>query len=151
MIKSREEYRLARQRLDEDRRIAEEQEAALRAAGLKGEEVARAMAPILSFHAQLEEEVRWYERIQRGDFSSLDSLEAVGRLLVAIRIARGISQQELAERLQCDVAQVIRDERDEYYGFTLPELARVARALRARVVTRVERDDAAETASVAAD
>ena len=47
------------------------------------------MGHVLSFSAQLEEEMQWYERVRRRDFEIIDNLSAVGRLLIALRIANG--------------------------------------------------------------
>ena len=74
------------------------------------------MQPALSFHAQLVEEVEWYERVCRRDFETIHTLNAIGRLLIAARIANGLTQQGLAERLGVSAAQVSRDERNDYHG-----------------------------------
>ena len=46
----------------------------------------------------------------------LSRLTAIGRLLTALRIAGGLAQRELAQRLGVDESQVSRDERNEYFG-----------------------------------
>ena len=65
MISTDAEHRRALHRLAEDAEALRRQRAALVEAGLSGEEVGRegvdrAMAPLLSFRAGLEEEVRAY-------------------------------------------------------------------------------------------
>ena len=60
---------------------------------------------------QLREEVESYERLKRGEFEDLDNLRGLGHLLLAARIAQGISQRELAKRLNVHESQVSRDER----------------------------------------
>src|SRR5262245_34676360 len=65
------------------------------------------------------------------------SLIAIGRLLIALRIANGLTQRELARRLGVDESQVSRDERNEYYGITVERAQRILDALGATVVTRV--------------
>jgi len=137
MLKSREEYVMAKQRIEDDRRIAERQRETLQAAGVTGEELNRMLEPLLTFHAQLEEEVEWFDRIASGDFSSVSDLEAIGRLIIALRLAQDVSQEELAVRLEVSVEQVIRDERDEYYGFTKEEINAVLAALGVRIQTTV--------------
>jgi hypothetical protein len=137
MFKSREEYLTAKQRIDEDRQVAVKQRAALETSGLPPEQIERALEPLLTFHAQLVDEVEWYERIARGDFSSLQELEAIGRLIIAIRLVKEISEEEFADRLGITVEQLVRDERDEYYGFTTEELGRVFEALGVRIHTTV--------------
>ena len=83
MIRSDAEYREARRRLEQDRDVAEKQRAALVAAGLSSEEVERAMQPLLSFQAQLEEEIAWYDAVRQGRFPAIRNLTQIGRLLVA--------------------------------------------------------------------
>ena len=61
MITTEDEYRRALQRLDEDAATLRRQRAALVEAGLSGDGLDRAMAPLLSFRAGLEEEVEAYE------------------------------------------------------------------------------------------
>ena len=39
-------------------------------------------------------------------------------MLIALWIAKGLTQRELAERLEVSEMQVSRDERNEYYGVT---------------------------------
>jgi hypothetical protein len=72
--------------------------------------------PMESFHLQLHEEVESYERLKRGEFPELDNLRGLGHLLIAVRIAQGVSQRELARRLGVHESQVSRDERNEYFG-----------------------------------
>jgi Helix-turn-helix len=74
---------------------------------------------MLSFRAQLEEEVEWYEGVRRRDFGVIRHLSVVGTLLIAMRIANGLSQRELAEKLGGSEAQVSRDERNEHHGITV--------------------------------
>lgn len=137
MIRSDQEYQVALARMEEDRQVAAQQRKALEAAGLAPEEVERAMQPLLSFHTQLAEEVSWYERIKRRDFGVLPRLTAIGRLLIALRIAGGLTQRELAQRLGVDESQVSRDERNEYYGITVERAQRILDALGVEVATRV--------------
>ena len=137
MIRSDQEFQAALKRMTEDQEVAARQQAALEEAGLAPDEVERAMQPLLSFHAQLAEEVTWYERVKRRDFGVLSRLTGLGRLLIALRIANGLTQRELAQRLGVDESQVSRDERNEYYGITVERAQRILDALGAQVVTRV--------------
>ena len=58
-------------------------------------------------------------RLKGGEFDELENLRGLGHLLIALRIAQGISQRELARRLDVHESQVSRDERNEYFGITL--------------------------------
>ena len=124
---------------DEARRIAQTE---LKKMGLTASEIKRATDPILSFHLQLEEEVQSYERLKRGEFDELSDLRGLGHLLISLRVARGLTQRELAERLGVHESLVSRDERNEYHGITLDRAARILDALgfelRSTVVARGE-------------
>jgi len=138
MIRSEAEYREARKRLDEDRLFIQAQRKALEAEGFSPEEVARGMEPTLAFHEQLKEEVTFYERVKRLDFDAITSLDQIGRMLIAFRVALNISQRELAKRLGVSEAVVSRDERNEYHGISVERLQRVLDALKVRMVSQVE-------------
>ena len=129
MIRNENEYREAVARLAEERGRMKAQQAELKKMGLKANEVKRAINPIRSFHLQLEEEVQSYERLKRGEFDELSDLRGVGHLLISLRIARGLTQRELAERLGVHESLVSRDERNEYHGITLDRAARILDAL----------------------
>lgn len=138
MIEKENGYREAVQRLaDEKQRIAQ-QKAELEKMGLSPDEVKRALDPMRSFHLQLQEEVESYERLKRGEFEEIRNLRGIGHLLIALRIARGISQRQLADRLGVHESQVSRDERNEYHGITLDRAARVLDALGVELRSTVE-------------
>ena len=138
MIRSEKEYREAVERLRQDEEVLALQKEKLEGLGLSEEEVRRALEPMLSFRAQLEEEVEWYERVRRRDFGIIRDLSAVGTLLIALRIANGLSQRELAEKLGVSEAQVSRDERNEYHGITVERAQRVLDAMNETLTSRVE-------------
>ncbi len=93
---------------------------------------------MISFRAQLEDEVCWYERIRRRDFGVLENLSALGTTLIALRIANGYSQKELADRMGVSEAQVSRDERNEYHGITVERVQKVLDAMGETLESRVE-------------
>lgn len=138
MIRNEAEYEEALRRLEQNRSIAAQQQSALRSVGLALDEVQRAMEPLLSFQAQLAEEIDWYEGVRRREFPVIRRLPLAGRLLIALRIASGITQRSLAARLEVSEAVVSRDEHNEYHGITLDRAQRILDALRASVTLRVE-------------
>jgi DNA-binding Xre family transcriptional regulator len=138
VIRSEKEYREAIERLRQDEEVLALQKEKLEGLGLSEEEVRRALEPMLSFRAQLEEEVEWYERVRRRDFGIIRDLSAVGTLLIALRIANGLSQRELADKVGVSEAQVSRDERNEYHGITVDRAQRVLDAMNETLTSRVE-------------
>ncbi len=138
MIRNEREYQEAVRRLKDDRTFLIAQRHTLQELALGPDEIERAMGPALSFHAQLVEEVEWYDRVRRRDVETIHSLTAIGRLLIAARIANGLTQQELAERLGVSAAQVSRDERNEYHGVTVERAQLILDRLGERLTARLD-------------
>jgi transcriptional regulator with XRE-family HTH domain len=76
--------------------------------------------------------------MKRGQLEILHHLTSIGRWLIGIRIARGISQRRLAEILNVSEAQVSRDERNEYAGITVERAQRILEALGTRFRMEIE-------------
>lgn len=138
MISNETEYQEAVRRLGEEAKRLAEHEAILRGMNLGASEVKRALDPLRSFHMQLAEEVESYERLKRGDMGELTNLHGVGRMLVALRIAVGFTQRELAERLGVHESQVSRDERNEYHGIAVERVSRILDALGVQLTSRFD-------------
>jgi DNA-binding XRE family transcriptional regulator len=129
MIRNETEYQQAVRRLNEERGRLHDHQRRLEQSGLGAEELKRALDPLRSFHLQLEEEVESYERLKRGDLGELLNLHGLGHTLVALRIALGLTQRGLAERLDVHESQVSRDERNEYHGITIERASRILDAM----------------------
>ena len=124
MICTDAEYRHALQRLAQEDETLRAQREHLVDLDLSDEEAERAMQPLLSFRAQLAEEVEAYTQMKRGDLGPLQSLTAIGRAL--------------AERLGVHESQVLRDERNDYRGVTAERAQRILEALGVRFVAQAE-------------
>jgi predicted XRE-type DNA-binding protein len=129
MIRNETEYRHALKSRDEQAARLLAQRAALAASGLAPAELDRGMAPMVTFHQQLIEEIDLYEALRRDGPSAVQRLPTVGLQLVGLRIAQSLSQRELAERLGVHESQVSRDERNEYHGITVERVTRILTAL----------------------
>ena len=138
MIRNETEYRYTVSQLKDQAERIRRQKAELAGMDLSKEEIKRAMDPVRSFHEQLQEELRSYERLKRGEFDEIRNFQGLGHLLVALRISQGISQRALAERLGVHESQVSRDERNEYHGVTVERAQRILEALGVEVRTTVE-------------
>jgi len=81
--------------------------------------------------ATLDVQLREYEALRAGQVAELriDSLVELPDALVRARIASGLTQRELAERLGMKEQQVQRYEADNYAGASLTRLHEVIRAL----------------------
>jgi transcriptional regulator with XRE-family HTH domain len=139
MIRTESEYQASRKRLDESLSMLKSQQHKLAQEGLKPEQIKRALDPTRSFVAQISEEIESYQRLKRGEFQELHNLQGIGQLLVGIRIASGLTQRQMAEKLGVHETQVSRDERNEYFGITVERAGKIFEALGVEVLTRVER------------
>ena len=138
MIRNEKEYQEAVERLRAEKDRLDQQHKVLKEEGLDNSQIKNLMDPMTSFHLQLKEEVESYERLKRGEFAELKNLRGLGHLLVSIRIARGISQRDLAKRLDVHESQVSRDERNEYHGISIDRASKILEALGVRLTTQVE-------------
>ena len=80
--------------------------------------------------ADLESELREYESLKAGEFQ-LDSLKVVADLpsiLIKARIAQGLSQKELAERIGLKEQQIQRYEATDYASANLTRIKEVVSA-----------------------
>lgn len=139
MIRNESEYQEAVRRLKDEKKRFTEHQARLKDQGLEGESLKRALDPLRSFHSQLQEEVSSYERLQRGDLDELENLHGLGRLLVGLRIALGMTQREVAEKLGINESQISRDERNEYHGITVERASKILDAFGVKLVSEFDR------------
>lgn len=141
MIRNETEYQEAMTRLQGERERAAALKKELQEQGRSADEIKRLTDPMKSFHLQLVEEVDSYERLKRGQFAEIENLHGLGRLLVGLRIARNLTQRELADKLGVHETQVSRDERNEYHGITVNRAALILDALGARLTSHVDLDE----------
>lgn len=90
---------------------------------------------------ELHDELAAYEALRSGRRRTfrLESIEDLAQVLIAARIAAGLSQRDLAHRLGVAEQQVQRDEATEYASASLSRVTEIARALQVRVRPTVVR------------
>jgi transcriptional regulator with XRE-family HTH domain len=131
MIKNERQYRITKSEAEKFERAV----VGLAAAGARP-----AVHPLLQkaeldgLRSQLEDlraELQEYEALKAGKHTVLEinSLEEMPRALVRARIAAGLSQKELADRLGLKEQQVQRYEATDYAGASMSRLQEVCRAL----------------------
>lgn len=138
MIKTHVAYQAALERLERDEDLIRSEESRFRELGLSDEEVSKALEPHRSFHQQLREEVEWYEAAKRAEPRTLNSLNHLGRTLIAMRIAAGLTQNDLAKLLDVSPSVVSRDEADEYHNISVERAQTIMELLKVRVEIRLE-------------
>lgn len=93
--------------------------------------------------ATLEAELSHYQLLKSGEisFAKTHSLENLPSVLVQARIAAGLSQTDLAERLGMKAQQIQRYEASDYSGASLNRLIDVCEALNVHTTGLFESDD----------
>ena len=81
--------------------------------------------------ADLEEELSEYESLRAGnfEFSDLNVVSELPTALIKARIAQGLSQRDLAERLKLKEQQIQRYEATDYASASLARIKQVVSAL----------------------
>jgi transcriptional regulator with XRE-family HTH domain len=130
MIKNERQYRLTRSQLDRFRGVLDE----LRERPVaEGEELRRdlEMAAVDAQVRELLSELNQYDDLKAGKVSvgTLDSLDDLPRVLIQARIASGLTQRDLAERLGMPEQQVQRYEANDWNTASLGRLIDVAKVL----------------------
>jgi hypothetical protein len=139
MIRTEAEYEYAKACIAKGEELMAVEGARLKKEGYAPEEIKRGLDPSRAFRSRYLDEVTSYERLKRGEFGELRNFQGIGPLLVGLRIYRGISQRELAEKLGVHESQVSRDERHEYAGLTLDRAGNILKALGVQLKTVVSK------------
>ena len=86
--------------------------------------------------AQLKAEVDEYKKMKRAPLPhrlrAYDPSE-ISHQLVRLRLARRLTQAELATRIGCKQADISRLEREDYQGYTISQLKKIAESLDAEI------------------
>lgn len=106
-------------------------EVKLRRMGFKDSEVGRALRDQLDDQRRLEDDIRVFERLKSGDLDAVPSGRGIGRTLIALRIALGMSQKDLSHVLGVSEQQVVRDERSHYRGISVSSAKRILETISA--------------------
>jgi len=144
MLKTKREYEDTHQRVQAMRGAEKKYRASLEAAGLAPDHIELAMAPMLTMLDQMEGELAWYENARNGKIHPLPNLKSIGLSLLALRLARGLTQRQLAERLGINEAQVSKDESNDYHGISVERAQRIIDALEGSVTLVVSAERPSE-------
>lgn len=136
MIKNQRQYQISKKQLDAFRDAASEARKQIPGAG-QDEQLLRRVEvdAIASQVALLEEEISEYEALLSGKRRVLevDSFMGLSTALIQARIAAGLSQKELAERLGLKEQQVQRYEATEYESASLSRINEIVAVLGLKV------------------
>ena len=132
MIKNERQYRITRAQAD---RFSE----ALRKLDARGTDQSESHPRLLTVQKEalqsqlsdLEADIREYEALKAGDFAfeQLASISELPKLLIRARIASGLSQRALADRLGLKEQQIQRYEASDYASASFARIKGVVSAL----------------------
>src|SRR5207302_7741565 len=91
----------------------------LKKEGRTKEEIKRLLDPTRSFLNDMAYDLKWYERAKKGKIPAGEPFETIGRMLIALRIGKGLTQEQLAEKLEVSQSMISQDENDEYHGISV--------------------------------
>src|SRR5215475_2655944 len=98
MIRSKREYETSLMKLKQNDDAISQQKFQLEKMNLSDDDMDLILSPVLNFRNQLKKEIETYERIKDQDWNlivSLADFQNMGKFLIALRIAFGITQREL--------------------------------------------------------
>jgi DNA-binding XRE family transcriptional regulator len=134
MMRTDKEYELAKQQLSKLTEMYESQLVDLKAKGLNEEQAKDSLSSSWTYAMQCKEELELYERLKKGELPPLEDFSSKGKYFIAARIAKGMTQRELAEKLGVKESAVSRDERNEYQGISMDKMDRLAKVLNLKVL-----------------
>jgi HTH-type transcriptional regulator/antitoxin HigA len=99
--------------------------------GKPGKKTAALRGSYLGMIRQLEDELSEYDRLRNGDLvlPGIERLDQIAPFITRIRIARGISQTDLASRLGVSKQVISRYEESEYQTVGLARLQEILDAM----------------------
>jgi ribosome-binding protein aMBF1 (putative translation factor) len=134
MMKTEKEFELAKQQLSKLTELYDTQLGELKTKGLSEEAAKSSLSSSWTYAMQCKEEIELYEKLKQGKLPPMNHFSTKGKYFVAARIARGMTQRELAEKLGVKESAVSRDERNEYHGMSVEKMDRLAHVLNLKVL-----------------
>jgi hypothetical protein len=132
MIQNEREYRITKSQADKFARALEDLEAN---SGGDLPMVALQKSALASQLEELREQLADYDGLKSGDVREIavNSFDELPQALIRARIAMGLSQKELAERMGLKEQQIQRYESSDYAGASLHRIKGVSGALGLRI------------------
>ena len=134
MIKNKRQYEYSKKKLHE---LEEDLKAIRKKYYMDKNKVALLSQGYIEHIVQFKDEIKEYEDMIKAPFPEvlpIHNLNEINRSIVRLRIARKITQEELAQRVGCKQSDISRLERDDYRGHTIAKLDKIIAGLGAKIV-----------------
>ncbi|WP_175482540.1 helix-turn-helix domain-containing protein [Thermoflavimicrobium dichotomicum] len=139
-IHSEQQYVKAKKELEENEQYRAEELRKMQEEGYTPEMIGIAFCQLDCVLSGLRRDVREYEDVVSGNFDKEKvTIDELGSHLIKLRIWKGLSQTELAERLGVSPAQVCKDEKNEYQNISMRKLNRILQALHVEKLTIIQK------------
>ena len=134
MLRNDRELKAAKKQLSKLNELYETQMKEKKKKGLTEEQAKDSLSSSFTYARQCQEEIELYEKLKKGELPPENAFSTRGKYFVAARIARGMTQRELALKLGAKESSVSRDERNEYHGISMEKMDKLAAVLDLRVL-----------------
>ncbi len=134
MIKNKRQYEYSKRKLHE---LEEDLKAIRKKYYIDKNKVVLLSQGYIEHIVQFKDEIKEYEDMIKAPFPEvlpIHNLNEINRSIVRLRIARKITQEELAQRVGCKQSDISRLERDDYRGHTIAQLDKIIAGLGAKIV-----------------
>lgn len=134
MIKNKRQHEYSKRKLHE---LEEDLKAIRKKYYIDKNKVALLSQGYIEHIVQFKDEIKGYEDMIKAPFPEvlpIHNLNEINRSIVRLRIARKITQEELAQRVGCKQSDISRLERDDYRGHTIAKLDNIIAGLGAKIV-----------------
>ena len=138
MIKYESELKATERKVRELERQIDHVVDDLRSANLAEAEIAVATGEQVRELDDLREQIHWFNEAKKGKTVARCNFRDIGRFLVALRLSKGFSQQDLAALLKVSPAQISKDELREYRGVSIERAMKILDALEAKIFLAVD-------------
>jgi HTH-type transcriptional regulator/antitoxin HigA len=109
-------------------------------AEMSGRRAAAVSQSYESMIRQLEDEIREYDALKRGELAlpNIERLDQIAPFITRIRIAKGISQTELARRLGVSKQVISRFEESDYQTVAVAKLQNILDAIGIKMLVTID-------------
>ena len=129
MIKNEWQYRITRSRADEVHNTLDELQRTALPDGLQPEMRELQLDALRGTLGDLEAELAEYDSLHDATLIEATGIEELPIALIRARIARGLTQRQLAERIGLQEQAIQRYEATDYFGVSFARLVEIAEAL----------------------
>ena len=137
MIKNERQYKITRSRADEVRNTIGELQGVALPDGLQPEMRELQLDALRGTLGDLEGELAEYDALHDASMIEATGIEQLPSALIRARIALGLTQRQLAERIGLQEQAIQRYEAADYFGVSFARLVEIASALEASVDCKI--------------